>query len=102
PRTVQQKFIEIPQTMAGMTAGMKELERVFRSKQITHEEQPLGRWAFGNVIIATDGNENIKPMKDRSLERIDPTVALINAMAGAIRLERIKKSVYADRGVVVI
>lgn len=102
PRAVQQKFIEIPQTMAGMTAGMKELERVFRSKQITHEEQPLGRWSFGNVIVATDGNENIKPMKDRSLERIDPTVALINAMAGAIRLERIKKSVYADRGVVVI
>lgn len=101
PRNVQQKFIEIPQTMAGMTAGMKELERLFRSEQITHEEQPLGRWAFGNVIVATDGNENIKPMKDRSLERIDPTVALINAMAGAVRLET-KKHAYADRGVVSI
>ncbi|MEL7609502.1 MAG: terminase TerL endonuclease subunit [Bacillota bacterium] len=102
PRGIQQKFIEIPQTMMGMSAGMKELERLFRSGQISHPEQPLGRWAFGNVIVATDGNENIKPMKDRSLERIDPTVALISAMAGAIRLEGSKKNVYADRGVVVI
>lgn len=98
PRGVQGKFIEIPQTMAGMTAGMKELERVFMSEAISHEEQPLGRWAFGNVIIATDGNENRKPMKDRSLERIDPTVALINAMSGAVRLERKQHSAYEDHG----
>lgn len=94
---IQGKFIEIPQTMSGMSAGMAEYERLVRAKEITHEHDPLGRWAFGNVIVATDGNENIKPMKNKSIERIDPIVALINAMAGAIKLEP-KRSVYDSRG----
>jgi phage terminase large subunit-like protein len=97
PEKIQRKFIEIPQTMAGMTQGMGELERLFRAKEISHEASPLGRWCFGNVMIAMDGNENIKPMKNKSIERIDPTVALVNAMAGAIRLEP-KRSIYEERG----
>jgi phage terminase large subunit-like protein len=98
---VQDKFVEIPQSMAGMSVGMGELERLFRAKQISHDVNPIGRWSFGNVVPATDGNENQKPMKNRSLERIDPTVALINGMAGAIRFER-KQSIYEQRGVRVI
>lgn len=94
---IQEKIIEIPQTMAGMSLGMAEFERLTRGKEITHEYNPLGRWAFGNVIVATDGNENIKPMKNKSIERIDPIVALINAMAGAIKLEP-QRSVYDSRG----
>lgn len=93
----QSKFIQIPQTMAGMSPAMHELERMFRTREVTHEINPCGRWAFGNVIVVTDGNENTKPMKNRSIDRIDPIVALINAMAGAIRLEP-KRSVYEERG----
>ena len=53
------------------------------------------------MAIQTDGNENIKPMKNKSIERIDPIVALINAMAAAIRLEP-KRSVYEQRGIRVV
>jgi len=91
------KFIEIPQTISGMASGMSELERLFRSHGISHIENPLGRWCFGNVVVNPDGNENIKPMKNKSIDRIDPIVALINAMAGAINLEQ-KQSVYESRG----
>ena len=101
PFEIQAKFIEIPQTMAGMSTGMGELERLFRAKQISHLKNPLGRWAFGNTVCAVDGNENRKPMKNRSIDRIDPTVALINAAAGAIRLEP-KRSVYETRGIRII
>lgn len=101
PRDIQKKFIEIPQTMNGMSPGAKELERLFRAKKISHPPNPMGRWTFGNVIVATDGNENIKFMKNRSIERIDPMVALNNAMAGAIKLEK-KHSVYNDRGIRVV
>ena len=94
---IQRKIIEIPQTMAGMSPGMAEFERLVRGKEIIHEHNPVGRWAFGNVIIATDGNQNIKPMKNKSIERIDPIVALINAVNGAIKLEP-KRSVYESRG----
>ena len=47
--------------------------------------------------MAVDGNENMKPMKNKSIERIDPTVAQINAMAGAIKQEH-RRSVYESRG----
>lgn len=97
----QNKFIQIPQTMAGMSPAMHELEKLFMNGGITHEMNPMGRWTFGNVIVATDGNENKKPMKNKSIDRIDPICALIDAMAAAIKLEP-KKSVYEDRGLRVI
>ena len=101
PESIQGQFIEIPQTMAGLSVGMQELERMFRAGEISHLANPLGRWAFGNVRVATDGNENIKPMKSKAIERIDPIVALINAMSGAIKLEP-QKSVYETRGIRVV
>ena len=97
----QNKFIQIPQTMAGMSPAMHELEKLFMNGGISHEANPMGRWTFGNVIVATDGNENKKPHKQKSIDRIDPICALIDAMAAAIKLEP-KKSVYEDRGLRVI
>ena len=94
---VSDKVVRIPQTIEGMSPAMKEIERMMRGGEIVHGANPCGRWAFGNVIVSMDGNENLKPNKARSLERIDPIVALINAMAGAIRLEN-KSSVYERRG----
>jgi len=90
--------IEIGQDIGGMSPGMKELERLMRTGQLTHEKNPLARWCFGNIVVATDGNENIKPMKNKSYERIDLIVALIDAMNAAILLEP-KKSAYEDRGI---
>lgn len=90
--------IEIGQDIEGMSPGMKELERLMRTGQLTHEKNPLARWCFGNIVVATDGNENIKPMKNKSYERIDLIVALIDAMNAAILLEP-KKSAYEDRGI---
>jgi len=66
---------------------------------MTHEANPVARWCWGNVVVAVDGNENIKPMKNRSIDRIDLTVALINAMATAMLYENVEISVYEERGV---
>jgi len=101
PADIQAKFVEIPQTMAGMSCGMGEIERMMRTGELTHNGDPVARWSFGNVRVATDGNGNVKPLKNKSIERIDPTVALINAMAGAIRMEP-RRSVYEQRGMRVI
>ena len=97
-RITKDKIITIPQTISGMSPAMKELERMMFAGEIEHEKNPCGRWAFGNVIIAQDGNGNIKPHKGRSIDRIDPIVAVINAMAAAIKLEN-KRNVYEDRGI---
>jgi phage terminase large subunit-like protein len=89
--------LEVAQTMAGMSPAMKYLERLYLVKQITHENNPVARWCFGNVNVAVDGNENKKPMKNKSIERIDLTVAEINAMAIAMLMEN-DTSIYENRG----
>ena len=50
-----------------------------------HVHNTCARWCFGNVRCAVDGNENMKPMKNRSTGRIDIAVAWIIAMAAAMQ-----------------
>ena len=95
---VGMEILEVSQSIAGMSPGMKEVERLLKSGQMSHEKNQLGRWCFGNVVVAVDGNENIKPMKNKSSGRIDPIVALINAMSVAITQENMRESVYEQRG----
>ena len=78
------EVIEISQTMMGMSPATKQVELLLRKHELLHEHNTAARWCFGNVRCATDGNENLKPMKNRSVGRIDITVAWIIAMATAM------------------
>lgn len=78
------EVIEIMQTMMGMSPAMKKLEILLRDHEMLHEHNTAARFCFGNVRVAQDGNENIKPMKNRSIGRIDITVAWVIAMAAAM------------------
>ena len=73
--------VEIPQTMLSMSPAMKELADMIRKREMLHVHNTCARWCFGNVRCAVDGNENMKPMKNRSTGRIDMAVAWIIAMA---------------------
>ncbi|MEK4026305.1 terminase large subunit [Sporosarcina sp. FSL W7-1283] len=96
------EVVEIAQNMKHMSPAMKMIERLMKSGKMSHEKNPLARWCWGNTVIAIDGNENIKPMKNKSAERIDLTVALINAMATAMLFEEDIESVYDRRGLLSI
>ena len=86
-RTITQRLmpivqvVEIPQDMRNMSPAMKAVERGMLEHTMRHVHNTCFRWTFGNVRCAVDGNENIKPMKNRSPGRIDPAVALIIAVA---------------------
>ena len=67
-----------------MSPATKQLELLLRKGEMLHEHNTAARWCFGNVRCATDGNENMKPMKNRSVGRIDITVAWIIAVAVAL------------------
>jgi phage terminase large subunit-like protein len=90
-------IVEIPQNMAYMSPAMKETERMLKTGLLTHDKNPVARWCFGNFNIVTDGNENIKPMKNKSKDRIDLIVAMINAMAMAVKSGATVRSAYDDR-----
>lgn len=76
--------VEIPQTIAHLSPAMKEMERLIRNHEMLHVHNTAARWNFGNVRCYYDGNENMKPMKNKSVGRIDMTVAWIIAMATAM------------------
>lgn len=86
-RTITQRLqpiveiIEVPQDMKNMSPAMKEIETGCFNHDMLHVHNTCFRWTFGNVRCHVDGNENEKPMKNRSPGRIDPPVALITAVA---------------------
>lgn len=106
------KMIAVAQTILGMSPAMKTLEVLFKSSEtavkkgeapmITHEANPAARWCFGNVNISMDGKENYMPIKWSRTERIDIFVAMVDAMARIMPTIAKKKSVYAERGVLVV
>lgn len=76
--------VEIRQTMTEMSPAMKEIKNLLISGEMVHEHNTCARWCFGNVRCAVDGNENTKPMKNKSTGRIDIAVAWIISQAAAM------------------
>lgn len=73
--------VEIPQTIAGMWPAMWHMDQAIRKHEMLHVHNTAGRYCFGNVRCRSDGNGNMKPMKNLSRGRIDITVAWIIAVA---------------------
>ncbi|MFA5130410.1 MAG: terminase TerL endonuclease subunit [Patescibacteria group bacterium] len=92
-------MVEVRQGSKSMSPGMKELERMLRSKLLNHGGHPVLKWNVNNVEIRMDENENIKPIKSKSTERIDGLVALINAIVRWQNTEN-RPSIYETRGVI--
>ena len=92
------QVVEIRQNMTGMSPATKQLELLLRKGMMLHEHNTAARWCFGNVRCATDGNENMKPMKTRSVGRIDIAVAWIIAMAAAMLCDTEKPDLAAALG----
>ena len=91
-------MVEVRQGFKSMSPPMKEIEQLVRGKKLIHGGHPVLRWNVGNVQVKSDENDNIRPVKSKSTERIDGLVAMINAMSRAMLFED-TKSVYEDRGV---
>lgn len=105
--------VDVPQTFVSLTDPMNQTEILLKGKpgdvgeesespdvqpitggrmltgNLTHEPDPVARWAFGNTSIAKNGQGFIKFVKEHKgksvvrTKRIDPIAALINAMARA-------------------
>lgn len=91
---------EVRQGFKTMSPAMKELERLLVGKELEHGGNPVLRWMFGNMAVKKDENDNVRPVKDQSTERIDGIVALVNAIARAILHEAPTKSKYETEDVI--
>ena len=92
----EERVIDFAQSMAGMTAPAKELERIVREGKLRHGGNPVLRWMASNVALQYGPNEQIKPDRKRSGEKIDGIIALIEALDGTMRKPNVV-SIYDQR-----
>lgn len=100
-----EKIISIGQGYASLTAPMKEVERMYISQKLIHNNNPVLRWMVSCVEAKTDGADNIKPIKpdrNKSGKRIDGIVALIMAESLFMELGIKWTSIYETQGATVI
>jgi phage terminase large subunit-like protein len=99
------KSIEIRQTYSGMSAYTSTFETKTLAAELLHDGNPVVRWMLSNTEVKSDRQGNIAPMKPRrgaTGKRIDGVVAAIMALGRAVVNHESGRSVYEDRGVVVL
>jgi phage terminase large subunit-like protein len=72
------------QGMLSMTAPSKEMERLVLNRRLQHTGHPVLRWMVGNVMMKKDENDNVKPDKKKSGDKIDGAVSSIMAIGAAM------------------
>lgn len=80
----KEKVIEYSQTIKHMSEPTKELSALVTDGKLIHNGNPVLRWMASNTAVYTDPNENVRPVKDRSSEKIDGIVATIMALGLAL------------------
>ena len=96
-------FTMVPfgQGFKDMSPPSKELFKLLMEGNIVHGGNPVLKWMAGNVVMRQDPAGNIKPDKEKSVEKIDGIVASIMALDRCIRNGTGSGSVYDERGVIV-
>lgn len=94
----------VDQHYATLTDPMNQIEVWLRNKELTHENNPVARWCFGNTSISKNGNAQIKYVKERKGKNLDRTkrIDLMTALVcGTVRARFYtkSKSVYEKRGI---
>lgn len=69
----------VAQTAPQLNFPTKFLEKIIYDENVQIDNR-ANKWMFGNVKLYVDGNFNIKPMKNKSLDSIDGVVSELNAL----------------------
>lgn len=79
------EMLEVRPGFRSMTEPTKELLRLVLERKLRHGGHPVLRWMADNLVVKNDPAGNVKPDKGKSREKIDGIVALITALAVALR-----------------
>ena len=87
------QMVEFGQGFLSMGPAAAEFSRKLLAGELQHGNDPVASWCASNVTVRTDPAGNEKPDKERSIERIDPIVALIMAVGRSMAEDEMP---YAD------
>lgn len=66
---------KVPMGAKYMSFPMKHIEKGILDKQIFLHPNPITRWMYSNVVLYSDANANIKPLKNKSHDPIDGVIS---------------------------
>ena len=92
-------MIPFGQGYKDMSPPSKELFKLMMEGKIQHGGHPVLKWMGQNVVMRQDPAGNIKPDKEKSVDKIDGIVALIMGLDRCIRHQGESGSVYDERGI---
>ena len=75
--------VRIPQQVQHLSAPMKLIDGLVKSRRLHHNGDPVALWGVSNVQVKPDRNENWFPRRGSRKKKIDPAIALIMAVARA-------------------
>jgi phage terminase large subunit-like protein len=92
------RVARVPQSYLSLSTPTRMFERAVAGGKFTHDGGPVLTWAMSNCVVERDANQNPRPSKRRSVERIDPIVATVIAIAASLHDETPPESPYESRG----
>lgn len=72
------------QTAMNFNFPLKFMEKQFYDEKLCISDNPVMTWNMRNVVLYIDGNENIKIMKNKSMDSVDGAVSLAMSFGGWI------------------
>ena len=83
--STNRQLVQFGQGFASMNSPTKELMNLILSKRLAHGNNPVLTWMADNLVVREDPAGNVKPDKEKSIEKIDGIVALIMGLDRATR-----------------
>jgi len=77
-------MIEVRPRFSFLSPPTKQIEMDITSGAVDIDDNPITEWMYRNIVLDIDSQDNIKPNKEKSANKIDGVVAQILAMYGYI------------------
>ncbi|HMU15875.1 MAG TPA: terminase large subunit [Thauera aminoaromatica] len=77
--------VEVRPTVLNFSEPMKQADALIRARKLRHNGDPVMAWMVSNVVAKLDAKDNVFPRKEREEQKIDGFVALVTALACALR-----------------
>lgn len=94
------KMMPFGQKHISMEPAISKFETLLLNKEIKHDGNPVQTWCIANAVITADDDNKRKLSKRKSVGRIDGAITIV--MAVGILEDKNQKSVYNERGLLVL
>jgi len=87
-------LLEYSQSLANFNKPTKEMERLILSGKAVIDNNEINRFCFKNVVLKSDHNNNVKPVKQADKNKIDGVISMIQSLGCFLEVPRYTNEIY--------